>query len=100
MKLVHLWLTFELSRGMNICHVRRILMLGSMSRSRKDTNATQRYYCHQIRHYQYYFKKLRVGLKEFKKSYDLQRSVDATIATTVSVMKIAMISLWLANVRI
>ena len=50
--------------------------------------------------FQYYCKKLRVGLKEFKKSYDLQRSVDATIATTVSVMKIAMISLWLANVRI
>ena len=59
-------------------------MLGSMSRSRKDTNATQRYYCHQIRHYQYYFKKLRVGLKEFKKSYDIQRLADAAIATTNS----------------
>ncbi len=34
--------------------------------------------------FQYYSKKLIVGLKEFKKSYDLQRSVDATIATAVS----------------
>jgi hypothetical protein len=45
-------------------------MIRSKSRPRKEINEVECYYCHEMGHYQYQCKKLKIDLEEFKKNRD------------------------------